>query len=80
MFFFLFTRPNEGARKIGRVSDVLRALARPIGIERTICPGLYYQIKVIPSYVIVIYICYFIYFQPDLISASPTMAMKESKK
>ena len=62
MFFFFFTRPNEGARKIGRVSDVLRAPARPIGTERAVCPGLYYQIKVILSYVIGIYI-YFIYFQ-----------------
>ena len=53
--------------------------ARPIGIERAICPGLYYEIKVIPSYVIGIYI-YFIYFQPDLFSAGPTMAMKEGKK
>ena len=79
MFFFFFTRPNEGARKIGRVSDVLRAPALPIGIERAICPGLYYQIKVILSYVIGIYI-YFIYFQPDLYSAGPTMAMKEGKK
>ena len=32
-----FTRQNVRARKIGRVSEVLRALGRPIGIGRVIC-------------------------------------------
>ena len=38
--FLLFTRQNVRARKIGHVSEVLRAWARPIGIGRTICPNL----------------------------------------
>ena len=37
---FFFARQNVRAQKIGRVSEVLRAQARPIGIGRTICPGL----------------------------------------
>ena len=40
MVFFFFTRQKERARNIGRLSEVLLARARPIGIGRTICPGL----------------------------------------
>ena len=35
------------ARKIGRVSEVLRTGARPIGIGRAICPGLWFNTKLI---------------------------------
>ena len=38
MFFFFFTRPNLRARKIGRVSEVLCARARPMPIGLSICP------------------------------------------
>ena len=38
--FLFFARQNVRARKIGRVSGVLRARARPIVIGRTICQGL----------------------------------------
>ena len=40
IFFFFFTRQNLHARKIGRVSEDLRAQARLTGIGRAICPGL----------------------------------------
>ena len=35
--FFFFARQNVRARKIGRVSEVLHARVRPIGIGRAIC-------------------------------------------
>ena len=38
--FLFLTRQNVRARKIGRVSEVLRAGTRPIGIGLAICPGL----------------------------------------
>ena len=47
MFFFFFTRQNMRARKIGRVSEVLRTGARPIGIGRAICQGLWFNTKLI---------------------------------
>ena len=37
--FFFFAKPNVHARKIKRVSEVLRAGTRPIGIGRAIFPG-----------------------------------------
>ena len=40
MIFLFFTKQNVRARKFGRVSEILRALARSIGIGRAICPGL----------------------------------------
>ena len=41
--FFFFMFQNVRARKIGRVSEVLRVRASPIGIGRAICPGLLVQ-------------------------------------
>ena len=51
MDFFIFTRQYVGARKIRRISGVLRARALPTGIGRAVCPGLitvFYTIKVSP--------------------------------
>ena len=42
-FFKIFYKANKRARKIGRVSEVLHAQARPIDIGRAICPGLKYD-------------------------------------
>ena len=38
-----FTRQNVYAGQIARVSEVLRARARPMGIGRAICSGLHYD-------------------------------------
>ena len=38
--FFFFKRQNVHARKIGRMSEALRAGVCLIGIGRAICPGL----------------------------------------
>ena len=38
--FLLFARPNVRARKIGRISEVLRTRESPIGIGCAIGPGL----------------------------------------
>ena len=43
--FFFFTRQNVRARKIGCVSDVFRALTRPIGIGYASCPDLTAQFQ-----------------------------------
>ena len=45
--FSFFTRQNVRARKIGRVSEVLRAQVRPIGIECASCLGLTVYSKLI---------------------------------
>ena len=48
--FFFFTKQNMRARKIRRVSEVLRAWARPIDIGCAICSGLrIWYIKKVPK-------------------------------